>query len=277
MNIKKTLKAFLSPINNNGFSFVNLTILGVNVKAVKNSMRQQVDQDDAWWFHLAKHHEVIYDIGCNIGYTATLALLQDPNKHILLVDPNPKALQIAAINLIENGLGNRAQFLAAFVGNTLDEKIKFYTVGAGAAGSMHATHAETAASINSYMHVKTVTLDYLYDFYDLKPDLIKIDVEGAETLVMESTKTMTRAIKPTYFIEMHNVAHLGMEAAVQFMLDWCREMNYKAWYPKTGEHLISAETIKHRGKCHLLLIPDDKGYPVYLEGIEQNASLPSTL
>ena len=277
MNLKKTIKALLSPIKNNGFSFVNVTLLGIKLKAVKNTMRQQVDQDDAWWFYLSKYHDVIYDIGCNIGYTATLALLQNPNRQIVLVDPNPKALQIAATNLIENGLGNRAHFMSAFVGNTLDKQIKFYTVGAGAAGSMHATHAETAASINSYMKVKTVTLDYLYDFYDMTPDLIKIDVEGAETLVMESAKKIAKGAECSFFIEMHNVAHIGMEAAGQFMLDWCKEMNYKAWYLKTGEQLKTAETIKNRGKCHLLLLPNNKIYPEYLKGIGQNAALPKTL
>ena len=50
---------------------------------------------------------------------------------------------------------------------------------------MYASHAKSASSVQSSIEVKTVTLDYLYSFYGLKPDLVKIDVEGAETLVME--------------------------------------------------------------------------------------------
>src|SRR5690606_31639880 len=125
----------------------------------------------------------------------------------------------AAANIIENGLGNKAQFMAAFVGNTLGGKIKFYTVGAGAAGSMYASHAETAASLNSFLEVRTVTLDYLYEFYNFKPDLIKIDVEGAETLVMQSAKKIADETKCSFFIEMHKVENLGMEASAQMMLD----------------------------------------------------------
>ena len=277
MSIKKKLKALLSKFKTNGFSFEKHTIIGVELKVVRNSLRQNVDQDDSWWFHLAKNHDVIFDIGCNIGYTAILALLQNPNRQILLVDPNPQALQIAAVNLIENGLGSKAHFITAFVSNTIDKQIKFYTVGAGAAGSMHASHAETAASINSYMEVNTVTLDYLCDFYKMKPDLIKIDVEGAETLVMESAKNIAKTIQPTFFIEMHTVENLGMETAGQFMLDWCSELDYIVWYPKTGKQLISADTIKDRGKCHLLLIPNNKAYPNYLKGIDQNSALPTTI
>jgi hypothetical protein len=61
------------------------------------------------------------------------------------------------------------------------------------------------------------------------------------------------------------------------MLNWCLEMNYKAWYLKTGELLPSAEAIKHRGKCHLLLLPIEKKYPNYLKGVAAHAPLPKSI
>ena len=277
MNLKTLTNFFSFFIRKEAFKLVEMELCGVPLKVIKRSLRQKIDQDDAWWFYLAKHHSVIYDIGCNVGYTATLALIQNPNKKIVLVDPNPKALQKAAFNLIENGLGSQACFIAAFVGNTIDETIKFYTIGSKAAGSMHASHAKTAAAKNSFIEVKTVTLDYLYSFYDIKPDLVKIDVEGAETMVMESAKKIAKDTKCSFFIEMHKVENLGMEKAGQYMLEWSSEIDYSVWYPKTGELLTSAETIKNRGKCHLLLLPKEKSYPEYLKGIKQNAPLPKTI
>lgn len=255
---------------------VSVNLCGSQLKVLKNSFRLKEDQDDAWWYHLAQHHEVIYDIGCNVGYTALLALIQRPERPMLLVDPNPMALQNAAINLIANGLSSQVYFKNAFVSEKVDEIVKFYTIGTGAAGSMHASHAQSAASINAFIDVNTVTLDYLYSQYKLKPDLVKIDVEGAEVFVMQGAKSMAKATACAFFVEMHNVEGLGMEAAAQMILDWCDEMNYKAWYLKTGEVLNTAETIKHRGKCHLLLQPNHKTYPEYLKGIEQSAALPKT-
>ena len=277
MIVKKILKKIYYSLNLDEAKYVEATLCGVPLKTLSGTIRNQVDQDDAWWFYLAKHHDVIFDIGANIGYTALLSLIQNPKRQIILVDPNPEALEKAAINIIKNNLGSRVQYLTAFVSNVLDDTIKFYTVGAGAAGSMYASHAETAASMNSYLDVKTVTLDYIYTFYDLKPDLVKIDVEGAETLVMQAAKKLANESKCSFFIEMHNVENLGMEAAAQLMLDWCKEMNYKAWYLKTGEELITAETVKTRGKCHLLLLPVTKEYPEYLKGISQNHELPKTI
>lgn len=276
MNIKKILKGLYYSIRTKESKYIETILCGVPLKLLSGTVRKKEDQDDAWWFYLAKNHDIIFDIGCNIGYTALLSLIQDPNRQILLVDPNPKALQNAAMNIINNGLGSRTQYISAFVGDTIDETVKFYTVGSGAAGSMYASHAETAASINSFMDVKTVTLDYLYSFYDMNPDLVKIDVEGAETLVMQAAEKLASQTKCTFFIEMHNVENLGMEAAAQLILDWCTKMNYKAWYLKSGEVLSYSKTIKDRGKCHLLLLPQEKQYPEYLKGISQYASLPKS-
>ncbi len=277
MTIKKILKKLSYSIGTQRHHFITSTLCGVSLNLLPGTLRTKVDQDDAWWFYLSKHHSVIFDIGCNIGYTALLALIQDPKRQIILVDPNPKALQMAAMNIIENNLGSRAQYLSAFVGDKLDDTVKFYTVGAGAAGSMYASHAETASSINSFMNVTTVTLDYIYEFYGMQPDLVKIDVEGAETLVMTSAKRLAADTQCTFFIEMHNVENLGMEASGNLMIDWCKDLNYNAWYLKTGELLTSAYTIKDRGKCHLLLMPKDKTYPEYLVGIVQNATLPKSI
>ncbi|WP_299101294.1 FkbM family methyltransferase [uncultured Winogradskyella sp.] len=277
MQIKKALKRLYYSINPPKTKFLSAKICDVSLNVLPGTVRKHVDQDDAWWFYLTKHHSNIFDIGCNIGYTALLGLIQNPNKQFLLVDPNPEALQQAATNLIQNGMANKANFMSAFVSDSVDETIQFYTIGSGAAGSMYASHAETAASMDSFMDVKTVTLDYLSEYYNSQPDLVKIDVEGAETLVMRGAKKMTNASKCTFFIEMHNVENLGMEAAGQKMIDWCNEMDYRAWYLKTGELLQNAEEIKNRGKCHLLLLPKEKDYPDYLKGVEQKAELPKSI
>lgn len=275
MTVKNMLRKYFSMLK--GDLYQTAKLCGVPLNVIKGTIRARTDQDDTWWFYLSKHHDVIFDIGCNIGYTALLALIQKPDRQMVLVDPNPKALQKAAANLIANGLGSKVCYQSAFVGNSVGDSVTFFTVGSGAAGSMHASHAKTAASINTTIQVQTVTLDYLFDYYGLLPDLVKIDVEGAETLVMEGSKQLARETQCSFFIEMHEEDHLSMEAAGQIMLNWCEEMDYKAWYLKTGEELITASTIKNRGKCHLLLMPETAQYPEYLKGVSQNAPLPILL
>lgn len=253
------------------------SLCGVQLKTYSETIRTTPDQDDTWFFHLAKHHNIIFDIGANVGYTALLAMIQNPDRKYILVDPNPLALQKAQGNLLNNNLGFKAQYYSAFVSDKSNEMVKFYTLGSGAAGSMHSSHAESAASVNSFKNVSTVTLDYLYSYFDLRPDLIKIDVEGAETLVMEGAKTLAKDTKCTFFIEMHNVKDLSMEKATDMMIMWSKKMDYKVWYLKSGEELTSGTIVKNRGKCHILLLPHEKPYPEYLIGIKQGMPLPTKI
>ncbi|MBR9915500.1 MAG: FkbM family methyltransferase [Algicola sp.] len=275
--MKKVLKKLLHRLNPTDGVYVNKVLCGVPLRLLEGTLREKEDQDDAWWFHLCKDHSVIYDIGCNTGYTALLALIQDPDKQMILVDPNPMALKNAAQNIIINLLGNRVNYVSAFVGNSTNSTVKFYTVGAGEAGSMYASHAVTAASRNSFLEVKTVTLDDLFAQYHVLPDLVKIDVEGAETMVMEGARLLAKKSQCAFFVEMHHEQDLSMEDATQLMINWCNEENYNVWYLKTGEKITASEVTKNRGKCHLLLLPKSRPYPEYLKGIDQNAALPKTI
>ncbi len=277
MKIKKLLSGIYYSFKKDKSNLIESDLCGTSLQTFPNTIRKETDQDDAWFFELAKHHKIIYDIGANVGYTALLAMIQKPDREYILVDPNPLALQKAQGNLLNNNLGFKAQYYSAFVSDTLNKDIKFYTLGSGAAGSMHASHAESAAAVNSFQTVSTVTLDYLYSYYNLPPDLVKIDVEGAETLVMEGAKMLAERTKCTFFVEMHNVQNLGMEKATDMMIEWSRNNDYKVWYLKTGEELNSGEPVRTRGKCHLLLLPKEKSYLPYLKGIKQSAPLPDGL
>lgn len=277
MRLKKLISGFHFFFKKEDFKLVSTSLCGFPLKTYKGTIRSTPDHDDTWFFYLAKHHNVIFDIGANIGYTALLSMIQNPNREYILVDPNPLALQKALGNLLTNNLGFKALYYSAFVSDKSDESVKFYTLGSGAAGSMHASHAESAAAVGAYMEVSTVTLDYLYQFYNLKPDLVKIDVEGAETLVMKGAQILAQESRCTFFIEMHNVESLSIEKATEMMIDWSRKMDYKVWYLKTGEELLSGEPVKFRGKCHLLLLPKEKDYFTYLKGIKQNSPLPKTI
>jgi FkbM family methyltransferase len=250
------------------------TICGRKLITHPGTIRKIVDQDDAWFFHLAKENEIIFDIGCNIGYTAILAMLQNPNRQYLLVDPNTEAMAMANRNLTINNLGLKAYYFPGFVSDKNDDNVKFYTVGVGAAGSMSPDHAVTASILNEYSYVKTVTLDFLYDLYDIKPNLVKIDIEGAEVLAMDGATKLARESKCMFFIEMHSLPNLSMEEAGDKMIEWCEKNDYNVWYLRSQEKLSSGKMIKGVGKCHLLLIDKEKEFPNYLKSIKPNSELP---
>lgn len=275
--IKKLKKIIGYYLKKEKVSYENFHIAQVNLKALLGTHRKRVDKDDAWFFALAQNSEHVFDIGSNIGYMSLIASIQKNNKSILLVDPNPEALAKAAKNMIINGFGLKCKFISAFVGDQDGEKIRFYTVGSGAAGSMYSSHAETAAAVNSYYEVEKLTLDTLVEKLGYLPDLIKIDVEGAENLVLLGANKIASQQISKFFIEMHSPKELPMKQNAELILNWCTKNNYSAYYLKEHVELTNSDQIAHRGKCHLLLLPKNQFYPDYLRNIKEGSQLPNSL
>lgn len=253
------------------------TLLGQQVQTTRGVIRNIPDYDDAWFYELSKSSETIFDIGASIGFTGLLSAMCPTTKKILLVDPNPLALSIAAKNLIMNNLAHKCLFYSGFIGDKDGGQVKFYTVGAGAAGSIFKGHAKTAFSSNSFFMVNTTTLDKLSGQFELIPDLVKIDVEGAESLVLAGAIKMAEKKQTRFMIEMHSPPELTMKENGERIIKWCRGVSYAAWYMKEAEQLLDAHQIAHRGKCHLLLQPSEWPYPESLKQIKQGAFLPTTV
>ncbi|MFZ1809263.1 MAG: FkbM family methyltransferase [Cyclobacteriaceae bacterium] len=251
----------------------NVKLFGQELKLIKGTL-QKVDYDDAWFYYLAKESKVLFDIGANIGYTSLLAALAGKLDRIVLVDPNTEALAWAVKNLLRNRLIDNCIFNTSLITDKVGDHVRFYTSGAGAAGSIFKDQAETAKIFNESIWVFTQTVDALVAQYNLVPDLIKIDVEGAEVTVLNGAVSLARLNKTRFMVEMHSNPDLPMIKNAEMVLEWCNSNGYKAWYLKLGKELVGADQIASRGRCHLLLQPAGWPYPNYLRGIPQSAELP---
>ena len=241
------------------------------------TIRTRPDYDDAWLLACARNAETVFDIGANVDYSALLMLMSPTVKKMVLVEANPDALSIAAENLIRNHLASRVNFVSGFVGNIDGSTVKLWTIETGAAGSLYSSHARTAAKTGCYIEVSTVKIDTLCNYYDIIPDLLKIDVEGAEHSVLTGSTWCARQRKTRFLVEMHANPDVTMEENTANVMNWCDSMNYRAWYLAQEAPLTSPSQITHRGRCHLLLQPENWEYPGWLVGIKQSAALEAAL
>jgi FkbM family methyltransferase len=254
------------------FGYRTVDLLGHELRLRLGAHRFGVDYDHGWLLRLLKESNVLIDVGCNVGHVALVAALENPQRRIICVDPNPFALAVAAESLAANGFAERCQFFAAFVSDTDDETVDFYTVATGAAGSRHASHAHTAAAHKSYQEVQTLTLDTIVERSSQAPDLIKIDVEGAELEVLAGATSTVAAYQPRVFVEMHALAERPMTEAAATVIAWCNRHDYRAWYLAEHAELSDPDQIAHRGRCHLLFQPASDGYPERLATLPQSTS-----
>lgn len=244
--------------------------LGHQVYVSNGAFSQRHDKDDAWLYALAQHNKYILDIGCNIGQSSMLFLIGTENQ-LLAVDPNPDALAMCAENLIHNDLVQNARFICTFCGERNGE-IEFFSSLTDAAGSMHKGFAKTSGAIGESRMVKTKTVDSIVDDLNFKPDLIKIDVEGAEQYVLKGMNIVL-SNNPIIFVEMHSGPEMTIVQNTDAVLDWCQKQNYYAYYLKNHQLITDSEIIKNRGRYHLLLLANGVPYPEYLKSIPENSTV----
>lgn len=168
--------------------------------------------------------KVVYDIGANVGYFSILsARLVGPTGMIYSFEPVPAngaAIQrnaglngftnISVLNVaISNEIGERELFLAEHVGGSV---LKSVAVPPDLIGSMQ---------------VNTVTIDSLVERENLLlPDVVKIDVEGAELNVLKGMRSVLEQKRPDVILEFDD----AVEAICDDKYDTCErylaDLNY---------------------------------------------------
>jgi len=267
VNIRKLISAYKAKLLEQQTRWEQVGLMGRDLTVSVGTINKKADKDDAWWYALSQRYDVIFDIGANVGYSTILASMQNPGKYVLLADPNPDALNVARQNLERNGMDGNKHYINAFVGERKGEQVKFYTLGTGSAGSMFGSHADSAKAVNAWYMVDTTTLDDIVAGQGIAPDLVKIDVEAAESYVLKGARDLAGKQRTVFMVEMHAPPEMPMLKNAGLVLDWCVACNYQAYYMKEHAMLEKPEQIAHRGRCHLLLLPGGMPYPDYLVAI----------
>jgi FkbM family methyltransferase len=143
----------------------------------------------------ARGSAVTMDIGANVGfYTLLAAICGGVRCKVFSFEPLPRNLSLLREHLRLNGLSSVSVFALAVSDRSgtahFDEGDGPFTGRLSPQG----THS-----------VQTTSLDELSDAGVLPdPDLMKIDVEGAEYLVLQGARGLLRRARPTVFVSTHS-------------------------------------------------------------------------
>jgi FkbM family methyltransferase len=137
---------------------------------------------------------VVFDIGAHAGFYTLLAseLVGDAGK-VVAFEPLPRNLAFLRSHLELNAVSN-VEVIAAAVSD-LD----------GFAGFQEGPDSSTGfISLSGAGQVAAVSLDALVEQGGIpSPDFLKIDVEGAEMLVLRGSRRILEEGKPTLFLATH--------------------------------------------------------------------------
>jgi FkbM family methyltransferase len=150
----------------------------------------------AAFFDSIRSGDCVYDVGANVGiYTMTASLAAGPKGNVYAFEPLERNVRYLRRHLALNHLQN-CSIIEAAVSDR---------VGAAKFAAASRDHQMSQLSGDGELLVPSVTLDYcIYEGKELRPpNVLKIDVEGAEYLVLRGARRTLREFHPRIFVELH--------------------------------------------------------------------------
>ena len=205
--------------------------------------------------------KTIYDIGAHIGFHSLyFARLVGPKGKVYAFEPNPK--NVERFKLIQDkndDIKNNISIFDAAVSDILgiEEFSMSEDVESGRSSGGFIDTADTIWERGVFkqrgfteIKVKTVPVDLFKEELGITeaPDIIKIDVEGAESLVLKGARETIKKYRPLILLEVHSM--LNMFNVVSFLSSLSYELEILK-EEKDGRCFIAAS--EKRSKSTLLL------------------------
>ncbi|HEY2407147.1 MAG TPA: FkbM family methyltransferase [Polyangiaceae bacterium] len=199
----------------------------------------------------------VYDIGANVGFFSILAArLVGHSGKILAFDPLPTNTQMVEYNAKLNGF-EQVEVHRAALGNE-DGEAAFVISSDPNWGKLKGIGVP--ASVSGEERVVIHRIDSLVAGGLPAPELIKIDVEGAEVAVLEGGSSTLRTARPILFIDLH-----GTNQGISRIL---RESGYDARIIGQGSRRIE----DGNWDVQVVAIPEEAA--ALRERLEKMAALP---
>lgn len=183
-----------------------------------------------WVTENIKPGSVFFDIGAHHGWVSMWALtLLGEKGSVYSFEPSPANRFVLEWHRKKNGFSNWT-IVPKAVCDKNENSRQFFLIDSGDSPmnslttGIPGTDLMQGRMINE-VSIETISLDSLYTETDVEPDLIKIDVEGAELLVLEGAKSLIGKTSPKIILAVHP-NWLPDGQSLQQIFDWFREFNY---------------------------------------------------
>jgi len=182
-------------------SGANSQWLGISEVNKKNLFQKTIPQGS-----------VVYDIGANVGiYTLLSAVLCGNSGRVFAFEPDPHNIKYLEDHVALNNLQNVSIEKKAISNSS--GHLFFQDTG---------DHCNSHISENGQIEVEAITVDdFVFKNNNLPPNYLKIDVEGAEYLVLEGAQKTLSEYRPEIFLATH-----GLEID-QKCREQLKKLNYK--------------------------------------------------
>jgi FkbM family methyltransferase len=190
------------------FRIVEYPFEGIKVAVIAHGFWEQFERGD-WEPNSIRHvssvvraGQTILDVGAWIGpYTLLFSRLVGATGRVFSFEPDPNALRILCCNVEKNAATNVHVEPLCLTDSVGEARLKARRFGESLSTLMVLPdqQAESLAEVV----VKSTTIDRYCDDKRIRPDGIKIDVEGSERLVLEGCWNIIETCAPWVLLEFH--------------------------------------------------------------------------
>lgn len=175
---------------------------------------------------LAADASVILDVGANVGYHAIRIALREPSARVYAFEPVPLFNTFLQRNVSLNNAGSRIQCLNYGLSNENGSFDFFIAPKNGTNVSLrNVAERDDAVRIIGL----TMKMDDWISNNSVVPDFIKIDVEGAEFLVLQGAVNTIKSFKPKILAELLRKWSIPFGYHPSKVLEFMRSLGYGCW------------------------------------------------
>jgi FkbM family methyltransferase len=199
--------------------YQSIKMFAVTINGVKVQFSTENEYSNSWFFPRyagGKIHEKIVtdmlikvldgakcfvDIGANLGWYTCLACKHMPQGIVYGFEMDDLNFAFLQKNIAINSCTNVEVHNLAISDSS--GVLSYKRESNRPSPLFRLTSGDTDKNSAGLVSVSSITLDDFFKSKELMPDVIKIDVEGAEMNVLRGMRRITREFKPTLFLEVH--------------------------------------------------------------------------
>jgi FkbM family methyltransferase len=174
---------------------------------------------------LVRGGDVFYDVGANVGFFSVLAgRLVGPTGAVYAFEPVPSNASIVERNARLNHLGNIEALRIAVSRQTGKSELYLAHYAGGAALKSAGAPPDLCGSIL----VDTSSIDDLVEHSRIRPpDVVKIDVEGAELDVLHGMLKVLQERHPKVILEVDDADELRCDGKLNACREFLQDLQYR--------------------------------------------------
>jgi FkbM family methyltransferase len=179
---------------------------------------------------------VVLDVGANVGVSAMMmARWCGPQGHIHAFEPSPTPKQLLIKHLRLNGLADRVTVCPSAVSD-VEGATTFHAVGISGKSALSAANLDQIAE---RFEVPVTTIDAYCRSHNIRPSLIKIDVEGFEFNVLNGARDTLKQFRPSVLIELHPMFWPSLGIDPHWAASQLKDLNYAVRAVEKQSNILS--------------------------------------